>query len=260
MIDTAVVEVRAETLARESSLLEKVRAWEVKTDEDFTALDSFLVSIKEFEKMVEADFAESEDAARATKKAATDALAKIVAQKDAHLAKAAEARREGKQKLAAWETRKAQEREQERARLEAENRKAAEDAKIAAAAEAEKSGDREAATAIMKEPLRIAPVKLSEDTPKRATPLAVRWGAVIGGKRMDGTQTDPLYVLKAIEAAGKVLAKSKAKDAQEAAELLRQAYQDAKYMAYDQVALNRQATATKDALVLGGVAFVSRTV
>lgn len=246
---------------KEKNALEKVTAWVVTTAEEYKALDAFLVGLADLKKMIVADFAPSKEKTAEAKRAATAAHKAVCDQEDAHLNVIEDARRIGKQKLSAFEDAEKARLKIEQDRIDAEARKIAEDAAIAAAALAEKSGDKEKAEAIMSAPVYVEPApRISASVPQRSTTVQTRWGAVIGGDRMDGTKTDPLFVLKAIEAAGKVLVKSKTKEAQDAVELLRQAHADAKYLIYDQVALNRQATATKDALKLGGVAFVSRKV
>lgn len=244
---------------KEKNALEKVTAWVVKTAEDYSALDYFLVSLADLKKMIVADFKESKENTADAKRAATLAHKTVCDQEEGHLGIIEDARRIGKQKLSDYEEAERKETERKQAIADAEAKKLADDRALELAALAEKGGDKEAAEAILSEPAAMAP-RLASSVPQRSTVVQTRWSATIGGVRTDGTKTDPQFVLKAIEAAGKALAKSKTKDAQEAAELLRQAYTDAQYMTYDQVALNRQATATKDALRLGGVAFTSRKV
>lgn len=245
---------------KEQNALEKVKGWEVKTPEDYSALDAFLVYLLDLKKMITADFKESKEKTAEAKRAATAAHKAVCDQEDGHISVVEEARRIGKAKLSQYE----EEGRREQARLQsiadAAAKKEADDRAIELAAQAEKTGDHDKAEAIMAHPEPVAAPRVASFVPQRSTVVSKRWGAVIGGDRMDGSPTDPKFVLKAIEAAGRVLAKSKTKDAAEAAELLRQAYTDAQYMTYDQVALNRQATATKDALRLGGVAFTSRAV
>lgn len=253
--------IKPETENKKLNALQKVNAWVVKTVEDYTALDAYLVYLLEIKKMVVADFKESIEKSAETKRAATAAHKALTDQEGGHLTGIDEARRVGKNKLTYFE----QEQEAERKRLQdeadAKARKEAEDRALEAAAKAEQSGDTEKADAILEEPAApiLAP-RIASSVPQRSTIVSTRWGATIGGPREDGTKTDPLFVLKALEAAGKVLAKSKGVEANAALELVRQAYTDAKYMVYDQVALNRQATATKAALRLGGVGFNSRKV
>lgn len=245
---------------KEQTALEKVKAWEVKTPEDYSALDAFLVYLLDLKKLIIADFKDSKEKTAEAKRMATAAHKAVCDQEEGHLGVVEDARRIGKAKLSAYE----EEGRKEQARLQAEAdaaaKKEADDRALELAALAEKTGDHDKAEAIMAKPEPVAAPRVASFVPQRSTVVSKRWGAVIGGDRIDGSPTDAKFVLKAIEAAGKVLAKSKAKDAIEAAELLRQAHTDAQYMVYDQVALNRQATATKDALKLGGVAFISRSV
>lgn len=226
--------------------VDRARALSIVTKEDYTAADQFCSGLKELEKEVDAAYDEHiSDAFKAHRS--------LVAKKKVYAEPIDEARKIIKGKMIVWkdEQERLQRIEEERLAKEAKAKTEQEALDRAAALEAQ--GDHEAASAAVDEAaLAPAPRPVVESyVPKSSSVFSTRWSATI---------TDPLYVLKAIEAAGKVLAKSKTKDAQEACDLLRQAHTDAKYMTYDQVALNRQATATKDALKLGGVVFSSRKV
>ncbi len=250
MISSTELVANPEREQREQNALAKVKSWVVDSDETYTALDSYLVDILALKKLIIADFSKSKEKATIAKRAATAALAAIVDQEAGHLNVIEDARRLGKQKLSDYEEVKKAELARLQAIEDARVRKEAEDRALELAALAEKGGDTEKAEAILAEPAKPAP-RLSLSVPQRSTVVSTRWGATV---------TDPQFVLKAIEAAGKVLAKSKTKDAQDAAELLRQAHQDAQYLTYNLVALNQLATATKGSLKFGGVAFTSRKI
>lgn len=162
----------AEFEKKEMTAIERVRSWVVATDEDFKALDAYLVGLKELEKSIIADFKDAKDKAFAAHRA-------ICAQEKAHLDKIEEARRIGKPKLLAYEETKEAIRKAEQERLEAEARKKAEDEALARAAAAEKAGDTETAKAIISEPISVEPVKAQVMSPKRSTTIQTRWGAVI---------------------------------------------------------------------------------
>jgi hypothetical protein len=259
MNDTEIAPAVLEREKKEQSALARVKAWEVRTPEDHSELDAFLVRLMDLKKMIVADFAESKAKTKDVKQKATEAHKAVCDQEEGHIGVIEEARRIGKQKLFEFEESQRRETARLQAIADAAAKKKAEDLALEQAAAAEKSGDKETAEAILAEPAPPTP-RVEAPVLKRSTVVSVRWIATIGGTRQDGTETDPLFVLRAIEVAGKILAKSKGAEAQAALELIRQAYTDAKYMVYDQVALGRQATATKDALKLGGVAFTSRKV
>jgi len=248
MNDIAVVEREQE----EKDALQKVQGWLVKTPEEYSALDSFLVGLAGLKKRIVADFAESKSKAHGAWKA-------IVAQEEGHLGTIEEARRLGKQKLTDYEEAQKRETERLQAIADAKAKKESEDRALELAALAEKGGDKEAAEAIMAEPPKMAP-RIVSAVPERSTVVSTRWFATIGGTRQDGTKSDPTYVLKAIETACKFMDKAKTPEGKAAADLLRQAKDDIKYMVYDQVSLNRKATADKDAFRLGGVSFNPRKI
>lgn len=235
---------------KEQDALTRVQGWTIETQEEYKALDGYLVGLLALKKEIEADFSESEDAARKTKKSATEALAAIVAQKDGHLGKVEDARRLGKLKLDQYDTKQAEILRIENDRIAAANKKKAEDAALEAAALAEKSGDREKAEAILQEPMPFfAPP--TAYTPQRSTIIQTRWSATI---------TDPDAVKNAIKKSGELIAKSKSKEAQEAVAILRQVYAAMPYLAWNTVALNRLAVATKGAVEVMGVKMSSRKV
>lgn len=250
---------------KEKNALEKVTAWVVKTAEDYKTLDAFLVGLADLKKMIVEDFRESKEKTAEAKRAATAAHKAVVDQEDSHLNVIEEARRIGKQKLAAWEDEQERLAKIEQDRLDAEARKKAEDDALAAAALAEKSGDTEKAEALLAAPVYVPPTpRLSADVPQRSTTVQTRWSATVGGVREDGSTTDPLFVLKAVSAALAFMEKAKTPAAIKATADLRQAEKDLAYMVYNQVAVNKLAVAgspyVNGVLKLGGVAFVSRKV
>lgn len=229
-----------------NTAIDEARAIVVVSKDDYAFADAKCSGLLILKKKIEDDFSES--------KAKTySAWKSVVAQERGHLDGIDEARRIIKGKMISWADEQEKKRREEEERQRAEDKKIAEEEALAKAQALEKQGNHEAAAAVIEEAAQApAPRPQVESyVPKSSSVFSTRWSATI---------TDPLFVLKAIEAAGKVLSKSKAKDVMEAAEILRQAYNDAKYMVYDQVALNRQATATKEALKLGGVTFSSRKV
>lgn len=255
MNDIAVVEREQE----EKDALQKVQGWIVKTAEEYSALDNFLVGLAALKKRIVADFAESKEKTSDAKRAATVAHKAVCDQEDGHIGIIEEARRLGKQKLTDYEEAQKRELERLQAIADAKAKKEAEDRALELASLAEKGGDKEAAEAIMAEPPKMAP-RLVSAVPERSTVVSTRWFATIGGTRQDSTKSDPLFVLKAIETACKFMDKAKTPEGKAAADLLRQAKDDIRYMVYDQVSLNRKATADKDAFRLGGVSFNPRKI
>lgn len=226
--------------------VEQAKSLIIVTSDDYSNADQFCAGLKDLEKKVDLAFDEHiSDAFKAHRN--------LVAKKKIYAAPIDEARRLVKGKMIVWKDE--QDRiAREKAEADARTAKEKSDAEaLSKAQQLEQQGDHEAAAIIVEEAANMPVLlpKFESSVPKGSTVFSVRWGATI---------TDPDYVLKAIEAAGKLVAESKTTDSQKAAELLRQAYTDAKYMVYDQVALNRQATATKDAMKLGGVVFTSRKV
>ena len=131
----------------------------------------------------------------------------------------------------------------------------------AAAEETRLQKEREAAARV---PVYVKPVELARDLPKAQTTSSTRWAATVGGTREDGSKTDPLFVLKAVQSALKLMSRAKTADGIAAYEGLAQAEKDLGYMEYKQTALNGQAKAgspyTNGVLKLGGVSFNSRKV
>ena len=161
--------IRQETLNEEQSALAKVSAWIVASNEDYASLDAYLVGLLRLERMIDADFEPSVKAAHQAHKA-------VVAQRDLHKDKVSGARAIGKQKIMAWEKIKREEAEVEQRRLEAIAKKQAEDAALEMAAEAERSGDKATATAIISAPVYVEPVVMAPTTPKRQTKIPEAWG------------------------------------------------------------------------------------
>lgn len=256
--ETVVAVIAPEREKKEQGALARVLGWVVRTAEDYTALDSFLAGLADLKKEIIADFKDAKEKTADAKRAATVAHKAVADQEEGHLSVIEEARRIGKQKLFDFE----EAGRKETARLQAiEDEKAETERKrvLALAKIAEKKGDDSKAAALREEAFVPAP-RLATSVPERTTVLADYWSATVGGARRDGTKTDPLFVKKAIERAVRILAAAKSVEGKAALADLIQAQDDAEYMVYDVVRLNKKAKSDKDAFRLGGVAFTSRKV
>lgn len=226
--------------------IERAKAFFIASDDDYRAVDQFCVALKGLEKEVDAAYDEHISTA-------FQAHRSLVAKKKKFAEPIAEARTIAKRKLDEWDEKKRAEAEAEAARLRAEALKRAEDEALAKAQRAAEFGDDKAADAIISAPVVVEPVKAVVETPKRqSAPTQTRWGATI---------TAPTFVRDSIKAAAEIVKGLPASQGRDSAlALLREAYTSAGYMVFDQVKLNQQATATKDALEVGGVKFAARKV
>ena len=148
----------------EQDALERVKAWVIQTQDDYRALDAYLVEKLAMKKIIIADF-------RASKEATHAAHQSVCNQEAVHLGVVDDIRSVGKQKLYAWD------KAQEKARQEAEDKARAEAQEKAdldaldAAEAAQRAGRHEDAEAIIREAAQApAPtVILPSTTPKRST-------------------------------------------------------------------------------------------
>ena len=240
--DIAVPETNTEAI----SAVAKARALTIASNSDYIAADAVMQGLRALDKNVDEAYDEHiADAFRAHRG--------LVAKKKKYAEPIEEARRIIKGKMIEWADKQA-----EIDRREAEQRARAEkdraDAEALARAQAlEAAGQQDAAMAVVEEAAMMpqAPAAVVKSTPKVATVTRTIWSAQV---------TDDRFVLRAIEAAGNVLAKVGTPEAIAAAATLRQAYMDAQYMAYNTTALNSWATSTKGAVRLGGAVAVSRKV
>lgn len=123
-----------------------------------TACD-FLKSLKTIEKDINATFDEPI-------RRAFEAHRSIVAAKKKHFEPIERAEQMVKPKIAAYLQEQERIRREEERRLQEEQRKRAEEEALAQAAELEAEGQKEAAEALLSEPLPVAPVVLPKTTPK----------------------------------------------------------------------------------------------
>lgn len=148
--------------------VDQARALVIKTNDDFTAADQFSMSLKGLEKEVDAAYDEHISAAFAAHKS-------LVAKKKIYAAPIEEARKIIRSKMGAYQDEQEALRVKEEARLREIARKEAEEAALNAAIEAEQSGDKDGASAIMAEPVIVAPVVLSKSVPKASTSIPRPW-------------------------------------------------------------------------------------
>jgi hypothetical protein len=251
--ETAVVVPEREK--REDDALTRVKNWVIKTAEDYTALDAFLVGLNDLKKEIVADFAEAKEKTAKAKKAAAEAHKAVVDQEDGHLSVIEEARRLGKGKLYAYDQEQERERQRLQALEDARAQKEADDRAQAQALAAEQAGEKTLAQAILNEPARPEARKISTDVPKRSTNVSLRWSATVA---------NPQFVSQAIAAAQVFMDKAKTPEAKAAAALLRQAHEDVGFMEYNAVALNAQAKNgtpyVNGVKKLGGVTFAQRPI
>lgn len=149
------------------SAIEQAKAFQITTQEERAAVDSFCVNLKALEKEVDAAYDEHIKAAHAAHKS-------LVAKKASYGQPIIEARNIAKGKLIAWDAAEAQRCAVEEARLRDEARKRAEDEALAKAERAAEFGDDKTADAIISAPVVVAPVVMPE-APKSQTVLQTRW-------------------------------------------------------------------------------------
>ncbi len=227
-----------------STYLEQAKSFRINSLEDLAIVDAHCAAGLALKKKIQSDFKESKEAAWAAHKA-------IVAQEAGHLDGIEEGRKVDKLLIAGWnEQQEALAAEQARIAQEAETKRL-EDEALDRAARAAEFGDVQTADAIISAPIVTTPAQAYQAT-KTATTFQTRWGATI---------QDEKYATKTLGSVVAILDGIPATPAiKKALELLAEIEVAVGYMKFDQVALNRQATATKDALRVGGVAFSSRKV
>lgn len=191
--------------------VDQARALIIKTNEDFAAADQFSMSLKGLEKEVDAAYDEHISAAFSAHKS-------LVAKKKLYAAPIEEARKIIRSKMGVYQDEQEAIRVKEEARLREIARKEAEEAALNAAIEAESSGDTEGASAIMAEPVVVAPVVLSKSVPKASTSIPRPW-------------TFRVVNLALVPRA---------------------------YLMLDEVKLGQQARATKDTIKIPGIEFFQR--
>lgn len=173
-----------------------VNGWKVKTVEDRTALDGFLVGLSGLEKLISKDFEKSRAAATEAFNAAKAATSAVKAQEEGHLKPVQDARRLGKQKLFAFDEDQERIRKQKEAELQAQANKLAEEQQLQEAEFAEASGDNEAATAIINQPVQAAVVSLPKVGPKSQTVIAKRpFVTIVDHVKVNRAYTIPDQVL-----------------------------------------------------------------
>ena len=184
-----------------------VEKWEVKSVEQRTGLDSYLVGLSGLENMIVSDFEKSRKAATAAFNAAKAATAAVKAQEEGHLKPVQDARRIGKQKLFAFDEEQERIRRAKEAELQTQANKLAEEQQLVEAELAEASGDAAAAQEIINQPVQAVVVSLPKIGPKLQTAIQ---------KRPFFTITDPAKVNRGYLVPDQVLigqvVRSRAKD------------------------------------------------
>jgi len=153
---------------QEDKALEIARAMVISDDQGIVMADQFCAKLKSLEKLIINDFAESKAAAHAAHRA-------ITAQESSHLARVVEPRAIVVKKMRTFRDQQEAARQAEEKRLQAIENKRAEEAALQSAIEAEKSGYKEEAEAIMAAPVVAAPVIVERTAPKLQTRIADTW-------------------------------------------------------------------------------------
>ena len=157
-----------ETDAKALSAIGKANAIAIVTPDEYKQADFFCVGLRDLEKLIVADFADS-------KKKADALHSSICQQEKKHLEPVQQARKIVKGKMSVWQDAEEKKRREQEAKLQAEARKRAEDEAIAQAQEAQKEGNSEAAEAILATPVEVAPVVLPSSAPKAKTIIRTLW-------------------------------------------------------------------------------------
>jgi len=148
--------------------LEQAQALTIVTASDYTAADNFCVGLKGLEKEVDEAYDENISAAFKAHRG-------LVAKKNKYVEPIIAARKIIKGKMGAWNTEQEIKRKNEEARLQAEAQKQAEDEALAAAAEAQQSGNKAEAEAILAAPVAAPIVVLPSFAPKSKTTIQTHW-------------------------------------------------------------------------------------
>jgi hypothetical protein len=159
-IDTSKTDVKAQ------DALYRANTLTIATPEEWARADAYCRGLYDLRKEIEADFAESEESARKAKKAATEALAAIVAQKESHTAPVLEAERVIKGKLMTFKNQEDAKRRKEQEEAQAKARKLAEDEQLRKAAALEAQGKKSQAEAVLAQPTKPQAVIIPPSLPK----------------------------------------------------------------------------------------------
>ena len=166
------------------SAVEKALAIKITDDILYVQAGELLKSLKGLQIQINETFDAPIRAAHAAHKA-------VLAAKDKHMAPVAEAERIVKPKLAVYAQEQETRRLEEQKRLEAESRKKSEDEALAQAIEAENSGNKAAAEALLSSPIQTPPVVLPKQTKINGVYFRTKWS---------GTVTDKMALIKAVAA------------------------------------------------------------
>jgi hypothetical protein len=209
-IDTTASDIKA------LSAFEYANALTIKSPEDYKKADSFCKGLFDLRKSIQNDFADSITKAKATKKAATEALAALVEQEEGHTKPVQDAERIIKTKLFAWNDEQEVVRRKEQDRLRAEALKRAEDEKLRRAAALEAQGKEAQALAELDKPINVAPVIAPKLEMERETKLAQYWSYDVseaGSVNREYCKPDPGAIQKALtyfKSQGKTIAEVEA--------------------------------------------------
>lgn len=157
--------ITAERLNDESmTALDRARAFVIRSDEDYSAVDAHCAGLLELEKKIKTEFKDPKAKAKAAHQAICDMESKLLEPID-------EARGIEKNKLSEWRDKKEKARRAEEEALQAAARKQAEDEALKAAAEAEARGDKAEAEAIISTPVQVQTVVVPKSVPKAQTKI-----------------------------------------------------------------------------------------
>lgn len=162
-----------------SDALARANALVIASNEDYSQADQFCRGLFSLRKEIEADFAESEDAARKAKKATTDALAVLIAQKEGHVLPVFHAEKIIKGKLLSWSEAEEKKRQELEAKAREEARRNAESEQLRKAALLEAQGKTAQAEAVLQRPTKVAAVVLPPSTPERESIISRRYSCKI---------------------------------------------------------------------------------
>lgn len=158
-MELALVPETKEVDQRASEALSIAEALLIRSPETYQTACEFLKTLKTIEKDIDGTF---DPIIRKQFEAHREA----VAQKKKHLSPIERAEGIAKFKIAAYLQEQERIRRQEERRLEEEARRKAEEEALAQAAQLEAEGNKEAAEAVISEPIQVAPVVLPKSTPK----------------------------------------------------------------------------------------------
>lgn len=175
MTETAVIETpRIEAEQKAVTLLDQAKALVIVTNEDRLSTEEMIQAAKKLEDEIFAYLdpprAKAYEDYKYHKQRLDDALKPVQ-----------DARKAFKQKCIGWDSEQERIRKDEERKAQEEARKREEEAQIAAALEAEQSGDKETAEAILAEPVQVAPVVVPKTAPQASRLSAGRevWNAEV---------------------------------------------------------------------------------